>query len=90
MLFGAAWLTPIVLPATTRVVVRAAPVFAGATTLALPLADPEPVTVAHEAPDDVQVQPLDVVTVTLLEPPVAAKLSDVGDTEKLHVVTAAA
>lgn len=81
LVFGAAWLTFTVVPATTTVVVRDAPVFAGTETVATPLADPEPVTVAHEPDDDAQVQPFAVETVTLADPAVAAKLTSVVDIE---------
>ena len=80
-LFFADWLTLTVVPATSRVVVRATPVLAGTETVAVPLAEPDPVTVAHEADEDAQLQPLEVVTVTVLELAVAAKARDVGDTE---------
>jgi hypothetical protein len=79
--FGADWLTLTVVPATTKVVVRATPVLAGTEIDAVPLAEPEPVTAAHEADEDAQLQPLEVVTVTVLELAVAAKARDVGDTE---------
>jgi hypothetical protein len=81
VIFAAAWLTFTVFPATMTVVVRDAPVLAGTETVAVPLAEPEPATVAHEADEDAQEHPLAVETVTLADPVVAVKLSDVGDTE---------
>jgi hypothetical protein len=69
-----------VLPATTTVVDLAAPVLLGTEMVAVPLVEPEPVTVAHDDEADDQLQPLDVVTVIAVEPAVAGRLTEVGDT----------
>lgn len=65
------------------------PVFALAVQVALPDPVPDPVTVTHEAFDDVvQLQPVVVVTVMVPVPPFGDGVTPVGETEMLHDVPA--
>lgn len=68
-----------VFPATTTLVERAAPALLGTETVAVPLTEPDPLTLAHETDDEVQAQLGDVVTVTLCELAAAVKLRDAAD-----------
>jgi hypothetical protein len=79
--FAACCVTDTALPAIVTVALRPTPVFASAVSVDVPLALPDPVTVSHDGPvDDVQAQPLCVVTVSVAEPPEAEKLTVVGET----------
>jgi len=72
-----------------RFALRPAPAFAATVTVAaLGLAFELP---THAAPDaEYQLQPLEVVTVTVFDPAPDAKLSEVGETEYVQVVAFAA
>jgi len=86
-----AWVTVTFLPATTRVALRLAPPFAATVTTAVPEPVVAPFTDAHdELDDDVHEHPAAVVTDTAAVAEPTWMLSEVGDTEKVHVVAAAA
>ena len=86
---AASWLTVNVLPATVSVVCRAAPVLAAAVTVTEPLPEPEALFIdTHDALASLAVfqeQPEGAVTLTVFEPPLAAKDNEVVDTEYVHV-----
>jgi hypothetical protein len=80
--FAPCWLTLTLMPATVTLQLRPLLVFCAAVTFAAPLKVPVPVAVTHDVPDeDDQEHPLVVVTVSVLEPPAAEKLTEVGVTE---------
>lgn len=82
---GAACDTFTATPATTTDAFRALPEFAATVTVAVPDVAPPPEMLTHDV-DDVAVHgqsPL-ADTVTARFPPAAWKLSEVGETEKLH------
>lgn len=70
-----------VFPATTTLVARADELeLLGTETIAVPLPEPDPLTLAQDVVEDDHAQPLAVVTVTLCALPPGVKLSAVGDT----------
>jgi hypothetical protein len=68
------------LPAIVNVALRLALPFDVTETVAVPEPVPLPLTVAHDAPDDDQLQPAWVVTVTVAEPEADWNERAVGDT----------
>jgi hypothetical protein len=82
---GAACDTFTATPATTTDPFRGLPEFAPTVTVAVPDPAPPPDTLAHDVDEDAvhEQSPL-ADTVTARLPPVDWKLSEVGDTEKLH------
>ncbi len=79
------------LPATRVVALRPAPALAVTVTVAEAGPVFAPLIFAHAAPDEeYQLQPLEVVTVTVFEPAPDAKLNEVGETEYVQVVAFAA